>query len=226
MSILLAVFTDGRRDCIAETIPSALANLSGLSGTGLIFDDSGDPVYREWLRRSFAIDNFHVISPPVRRGFARNIRDAWRTLSGDFFAQFDYVWHAEDDVTYNRPVDVAAMVDVLRIRSHLHQMALRRQPWNDSEREAGGIIEQHPDDYAEIRDGEQVWLQHRRHFTTQPSLYRRSLCARGWPTGPESEGRFGIELFRDPAAKCGYWGARDSGEWVTHIGRDRVGTGY
>jgi hypothetical protein len=109
---------------------------------------------------------------------------------------------------------------------HLVQMALLRQPWNEHERAAGGIVQMYPEDYEPRMDLQGCqWLEHRRHFTTNPSLVPTWVLRSGWPSPPESEGRFGINLFAsDPKLRAGYWG--DGSEWVEHIGRQRVGVGY
>jgi hypothetical protein len=128
------------------------------------------------------------------------------------------VFHLEDDFTFNRPVDLGAMAASSIENPNLVQLALRRQPWNDEERAAGGIVEQHPDDYDRpLRPHGHEWLEHRRFFTTNPSLYRRSLCALGWPDVEQSEGHFTHQLTR-PRRALRVLGPRHSGEWVTHIG--------
>lgn len=221
--IALLVLTDGRRDCIEETIPSAFDNLRGPVTRRVLYDDSGDEGYRSWLLKRFP--TFELVHHPHgRQGFGGAIQTAWRHLA---LVREPYVFHLEDDFTFNRPVDLQAMMQVLDSRPYLVQLALRRQPWNDQEKRAGGIVEMHPNDYTEHALGGHHWLEHRRNFTTNPSLYRRSLCARGWPEGRETEGRFGIGLMEDdPDLRFAYWGSRDSGEWVTHIGDQRVGMGY
>lgn len=218
----LLVMTDGRRECIARTIPSALEMLKGTISFGVIHDDSGDRDYRRWLLREFP--DFEVRSTPGRSGFGGAIRSAWSYFST--VPGLTYVFHLEDDFTFNRPVDLNAMRRILNARPYLVQLALRRQPWNDEERRAGGIVEQHPDDYEQQVDGFDVWLEHRRFFTTNPSLYRRSLLDVGWPDTAQSEGMFTHKLLADPDARFGFWGSRTSGEWVHHIGSQRVGTGY
>ena len=56
----------------------------------------------------------------------------------------------EDDFTAERSIDLAAMQQVMDDRPGLVQMALRRQAWSAPELEAGGVIEQHPDDYTDL----------------------------------------------------------------------------
>lgn len=223
--IVLLVMTDGRRDCIEQTIASARENLLGNITRRIIHDDSGDPAYRLWLGAWFP--EFEIVSTGQRSGFGGAIQSAWRHLRV-FPGNERFVAHLEDDFTFNRPVPLDAMADVLQMLPHLQQMALRRQPWNDDERAAGGIVEQHPDDYTEHawESKGHAWLEHRRFFTTNPSLYRMSLTANVWPNGAHSEGVFTHELLANPDIRFGFWGARDSGEAVTHIGNERVGVGY
>jgi hypothetical protein len=219
--IALLVMTDGRRDCISRTIPAALEQLDGPITTRIIHDDSGDLDYGHWVHREFP-DWTYVGGGIQRRGFGGAIANAWAYLDR---CVEPYVLHLEDDFIITRPVHLPAMMDVLRAWPHLTQLALLRQPVNDQERAAGGVIEQHPGDYKLIRWHDYAWRQHRRHWTTNPSLYRRSLSFGGWPDGPESEGRFGLDLFAEhPQLHSAYWG--DSGEWCEHIGDVRAGTGY
>lgn len=218
--ITLLVMTDGRRDCITEAIASADTALVGPVSRRIIHDDSGDPGYQAWLTETFT--GFELVATDGRAGFGGAIRNAWQHISTDT----RFVFHLEDDFTLNRPVDLTAMADVLDRHPHLVQLALRRQPWNADELAAGGIVEQHPADFADCTDGVNHWLEHRRFFTTNPSLYRSTLCKQPWPRGHESEGRFTHHLLASPKVRFGYWGSRASGEAVTHIGHQRVGVGY
>jgi hypothetical protein len=222
-TVTLLVMTDGRRDCLARTVASATANLDGLITRGVIHDDSGDANHRCWLAKAFV--DFDIVHAGQRQGFGGAIRSAWSHLLAG--PPTDHVFHLEDDFLFNRPVPLDAMAEVLDTEPHLVQLALRRQPWNADERAAGGIVEQHPWDYVDRIDtaGHQ-WLEHRRFFTTNPSVYRWSLMRNVWPRGANSEGRFTHHLLASPKVRFGFWGSRDSGEWVEHIGHERVGSGY
>lgn len=234
--IALLVMTDGRRECVAASVQSALANLdhSALISEYWIHDDSGDPAFAAWLRERlhahFPGRPWRYVATDGRSGFAGAIRSAWSHLRLASSAR--YVFHLEDDFTFNRPVPLAELVALLDAEPWLIQAALRRQPWNAEEASAGGIVELHPDDFADRRtrlpDGSAIeWLAHRRFFTTNPSLYRRELVDfTEWPAGLNSEGRYSIERFADPDVVAGFVGSRSSGEWVRHIGHERVGVGY
>lgn len=216
--------TDGRFDYIQRTVPSALATLDGPITSKMIFDDSGDPAYRAWLERTFP-DFTIAYHPSGRQGFGGAIREAW-----SYCRHLDerFIFHLEDDFLFNREVPLSDLVAVLESNPHLVQLALRRQPWNDVERAAGGVIETHPEAYTEATDEDgRRWLEHRLFFTTNPGVYRTDLTWRHpWPRGLRSEVVFTNNLLRSPRVRFGYWGARDSGEWVEHIGEERHGTGY
>jgi hypothetical protein len=105
----------------------------------------------------------------------------------------------------------------------LAQLALKRQPWNPEEKAAGGICELHPEWFSEKR-----WLytKHTAFFTTNPCLYRKDIMDFGWPQEENSEGKFSIML-RDAGYHFGLW-QLDTFDppKVTHIGEQRMGTGY
>lgn len=220
--ILLLVITDGRLDYLRECVTSAEEHLHGPITRRVMYDDTGDDTHRHILRGMYP-DFVHVDGGP-RQGFGGAIRAAWahlRTLDG-----YDYVLHLEQDFTFNRGVALEYMAALLDERPDVAQVALRRQPWNDSEKAAGGLIEQHPDWFTDRTSNLGCgWLEHTWCFTTNPCLYRRSLIDRDWPDCPHSEGIFTHQLVAD-GHRFAYWGDRASGEWVRHIGHHRAGHGY
>lgn len=222
MGVTFIVMTDGRKDCLSQSA-ATFHMVRGLEMvTRIIHDDSGDPAYTQWLHENFP--TFTIYSTAGRSGFAGAYRSAWKVLreTGN-----PWVFSTEDDFCFARPVDLAAMVTVMDKRP-LAQMALLRQPWNDAEKAAGGIVEQHPQDYIDWAFGGSQWLEHRKFFTTNPHLTRLDFIAtHEWPEGDNSEGRFGYGLFQsEPETRCAFWGSRREGPWVQHIGTHRAGTGY
>jgi hypothetical protein len=110
-------------------------------------------------------------------------------------------------------------------------LALRRQPVNEYEEAAGGVVECWPQAYTPrwVDGGEKRlhWLEHRLFFTTNPGMYRRDLIwTHDWPVESGSEGAFTKQILQDVMATFGYYGDRASGEAVRHIGDTRTGTGY
>lgn len=163
-------------------------------------------------------------------GFAGAIAEGWRRV---LETDAEYVFHLEDDFIFTRPVSLQAMCEALDGLPGVAQIALKRQAWNEAEREAGGIIEQHYDDFEEIAvsraggDDRARWpvTVHRRFFTTNPSIYRREIAERDWPQEPHSEGVFTHRLLAD-GYTFAFWGAKDDPPRVLHIGEERAGVGY
>lgn len=239
--IALVVFTDGRDDVLAETIDVADVNLRGSITDRVIVDDTGDADHAKLLRHQYG-DRYRVVAWTNRRGFTGSIRHAWQALALQADNVVEFVFHLEDDFLIREPINLDHLGLVLQAYPHLAQMSLLRQAWNDEEKAAGGIIQCAPDDYTERwavagiagREDTFLWMEQRRFFTTNPSLYRRELCAVGWPDLEHSEGHFTHQLLREglpwgiapDAVRFGIWGKKDDEPRVLHIGEHRVGTGY
>ena len=219
MVVALLVITDGRRNYIRDTISSASQYLKGPFGPLFLYDDSADEENHQWLRNNFP--SFKLIYKETRQGFGGAINSAWEYMQ-DF--DFDYVFHLEDDFTFNREIPINDMIKKLEENPNVYQMALRRQAWNEEEKRAGGVIERWPENFHQ-EDG---WISHKMFFTTNPSLYRRSLIeTRRFPDVKDSEGHFHhLIINSDPNAQYGYWGLKTDSPWVTHTGVQRKGDMY
>lgn len=203
MTVALLFISDGREEYLEQTVASIQDNLT--------FD---------------AFDHIIKIDDAAHElGFAGAIQAGWEKVLD---TGADYVWHAEQDFTYNRPVPIERMIALLERRPQLAQIVLKRQPWNAQERRAGGIVEQHEADYVEREDVQhsEIWTEHRRFFSTNPSVYPARLCRLGWPQEQYSEGVFTHRLLRDPLLRFAFWGAKFAEPMVTHIGQHRTGRDY
>lgn len=196
MTVALLVICDGRDDYHDRALHSAKLNLPAFDQTVVIDDAS------------------HQL------GFAGAIQAGWEQIDTD------HVFHLEADFTFNQPVPVDQMIAVLHAHPRLAQLVLKRQPWNDTEKAAGGIVEQHPDDYTEKTWCGQTWTEHRRFWSTNPGVYSSRFCRVGWPQEPESEGVFTHIVLRDPHLRFGFWGAKFARPLVHHLGEIRTGVGY
>ena len=221
-SVALVVMTDGRRECIERSIPAALDNLKGHPITRrLICDDSGDLDYLAWLTENFP--TFDLVTAWDRTGCAEAVRRAWMHAAACGDEQ--WVFWLEDDFIVERPVDLAAMAEVLTVEPQLSQMVLLRQAWFGNEVEAGGLIETDPSAYTDRCTAGHDWLEHRLGHWMNPHLVARSfLVDHEWPTGAWSEAAFSRQM-RDEGRSSGFWGARGDAPLVTHVG-ERRGTGY
>jgi hypothetical protein len=213
--IAVLLIGDGRDGCRAATMDSFAKRVSGYRLRGVVQVD----------------DRAHQL------GFAGAIEAGWsalrdRMLSAErqgYPPPWDYVFHLEEDWAFLRPVDVRAMASVLDADPTLVQCALRREPVNDAERVAGGVVEAWPREYEErialTPTGGVPYLRHSLFFTTNPSLYRRELVeAEAWPQVPRSEDEFGRYLVRR-GQRFAFLGERTEPVYLRHTG-ERRGTGY
>src|SRR5438132_3911819 len=100
--IILIVMTNGRRDCITKTIPSALAMLQPGFIHRIICDDSGDEEYQLFLETRFP--TFELWTTKGKEGFAGAIRSIWESLR--MRTGFNYIFHLEDDFIFNEPINL------------------------------------------------------------------------------------------------------------------------
>lgn len=217
-SITLLVMTDGRSECICDTLDSLVKNISYPFTYSLMINDSGNPHYATWLNVRYP--TFTKVHHELRRGFAGAVRSAWESLP-----ICDFVFTLEDDFTFNRPVDLLAMVDLLKTFPHLAQVVLKRQAWNSDEISAGGVVELHPDWFTEKQCNGTTYLEHRAFYSTNPNLMPFAITQYGWPNVEHSEGVFSAQL-KDLGYSFAYWGARSDPPAVNHIGAQRIGVYY
>lgn len=214
------VLTAGRKDYLERTLQSFSEHVSGEIAHRSIQDDSGDQDFGRWLKETYPDWEITTTSGPS--GFTKAIRSAWhheqRRLDGA-----PYIFHLEEDFTFDRDIDLAEMAKVLEHEPKLAQVALLRGPFFPPEHAAGGIIQEDPKAYTAATDGERTWLEHRKFFTTNPCLYRRSLLKTGWPMQRNSEVAMTKVLIRK-GYRFAFLG--DGTPWVAHIGEVRTGLGY
>lgn len=222
MNYGLLVVTDGRKECLMRAVDSFDESVAPRPRHRVIICDHEGGEFCDWIDKRFA--GWHVIHGG-RRGFGGTIQTAWAYVAA--LPGIEYIFHLEDDFTFNELLDLRPLAALLRGHPELVQVALLRQAVNPQEKEAGGLIALHPDWYLDREEDNASWMEHDAFFTTNPSLYRQSLCSLPWPDGADSEGHFGIGLREaDPATRFAFWGRREHPPRVHHIGDERVGTGY
>ena len=168
----------------------------------------------------------HVVTVDDRThslGFSGAIQHGWQQV---IETDADYVFHLELDFLFNQPVPLDRIIAVLERRPNLAQICLKRQPVNNEEIAAGGIVERNPDAYTQRVDHGDIYTEHRVCFSTNPCVYPAALCHQGWPQVKNSEGIFTHRLLADPDVRFAFWGAKQDPPLVTHIGETRTGGGY
>ncbi len=199
MSVAFLLISDGRSDYRERTLASAKAMLP-------------EP------------DHFiEVDDSDHKLGFGGAIQLGWQRVID---TGAEWVFHCEQDFTFNRPVPLERMVAVLKAHPYLAQICLKRQPVNEQEKLAGGIVECRPDEYVQKVEHGDIWTENRVCFSTNPSLYSAALCRQGWPQVEHSEGIFTHRLLEDPEVRFAFWGAKFDEPLVEHIGDIRTGMGY
>ena len=224
MSIILAITTDGRGEYLERTIDSIEARLTGDIAARLIWDDSGDAGYLDWLGETFTPRGWCVWrSAPHRVGHAQARADLWQFVAG---LPYSHVAGWEDDFVLTRPVNLDHLVEVLDLNPHLSQMALLRNACYPRELSVPSRILGWPRARFRQRSTQgRWWFQHRLFWTCNPSVYRVSLCSEGWPVEPGSEKVFHerqVALHRWSA----FWGHMDDEPALEHIGLQRAGGWY
>lgn len=198
----------------------------------LVIDDRG------WTREaieSFRYNASGLASGPVFTvddrthvlGFCGAIREGWELLRGSL-VEFDYVFHLESDFRFLAPFDLGLMAAILDAHPWLSQVALKRGP-HGSEPE-GGFMAAWPDqwDNRSFRYSgvEHPYCVQTAFFTTNPSLYKRSLVeVFDWPEAPACEQGFAHMLFTEGYDGGAYLGHTTDTPLVEHIGT-RTGQGY
>lgn len=232
MEYRLVIVTHGK----SETLPLAVASFAEHVATkpaevALVIDGQNEWGYGvdELLTplRTIGYDSSPVpwiaYPTPRRRGFCRTTARAWQIAAwpGPEGVDIGYVYWLEHDFLHSQYIDLRLLAGALEEKPYLAQMSLMRQPVNEVEVAAGGLVESRPDEFEFMGR----WLEHRSYWTTNPSLFPRSIAmGRSWPTQPKCEGIFTASLLADrPETRFGVWG---NGEpRVEHIGQ-RDGFGY
>ena len=226
--IVVAIYTCGRRGYLEETLASFTEQVSGPITRTVVFDDSGDAEYRTWLE-TLRIQPAGVDQPVANsvaewgrnRGFTGSVKRSWMWLARHCVEP--YVFHLEEDFTFDQTIDLSDLVAVLDAGDHLDQVALLRGPFFPREHRACCIVEQNPDSYTSRDLGGHAVLEHDQVFTTNPSMYRRTLCDNDWPDVKGSERAFTRQRVQ-AGRRFAYMG--DGTPWCSHIGAERTGTGY
>jgi Cu/Zn superoxide dismutase len=218
----LVVTTNGRPGVLDRMLESFHHRVRPRPSEVLIVDDSGDEHYVRYLMQLAGTHpGWSVAWHPHVQGFCATVRDAWKAAAE---GHLDWVYWSEDDFVYERGVELGDLAAVMEHEASIAQMAMMRQPVNETEIAAGSLLVAYRDRYQDQGSGSRRWLRSRTNFSTGSSLIRRRfMVERPWPDYPaECEGRYSLDLLA-AGYEFGVWGAGEP--WVRHEGV-RSGTGY
>jgi hypothetical protein len=223
MKVLLGIIDNKRPDYLSKTISSLEDNIDFDFTAKVLIDDSGDEIYSQYLLDVYG-DKYSIISHPENKGLSGSIRTLW-SLAKDL--NVDYVFHLEGDFTFNEKIDIYNLHKIFGVEQHLAQIALKRQPVNLEEAKFNGFMNMDPSAYQDkfIPEINYYWVEHRKFFTLNPSLYPKWVIELGWENG-WGEKEFTDRLLADSLVKCGFYGEKSDNPRVHHIGDFRAGNWF
>ncbi|HZL17748.1 MAG TPA: glycosyltransferase family A protein [Polyangia bacterium] len=215
MNVALVVVTDGRAEYLPRAVNSLAQQLRPYPEFRYVMDDSGDANYGAFLREAWG-GEFAVRSHFEREGFVATVADAWRLAIQE--PSVEYVFHAEDDFTYNEPVDLGRMVAILDENPHLAQLVLKRQPVNGPESHAGDITRMDPDAWVV----HPTFTEYTRNFSTNPCLIPRRVIQLVLRERVATAEMALTWFLQEHGYTFGYVGDIDDPPRVQHIGEHRA----
>jgi hypothetical protein len=173
------------------------------------------------------VKDMHIVNDELHRlGMAGAARAAWEWALD---TGADYLAHIEEDFEFTRPIPLTDMAAILDHTPRLAQVVLKRQPWSDVEKAAGGQIETNPGAYTqhtEPRLGLQ-WVEHSTLFSLNPCLIPRRTLELSWRTDHHGGAEWAIsDACRAAGMRFAYYGHRDDPPRCTHVGHVRASTGW
>lgn len=214
---------DQRLRYLEESIASLVERVQGNITRRVIYADWDDSV-RPRVDEIAARHGFYVVGSG-HHGYTEAVRRLWRYIGARVTEP--YVFLTEDDFLYLRDVDLGPMVETLRRRTALRQLALLREPAYPRELEPGDhILGWDRSSFEEVDqdDPRYARLEHRLFWTMNPSLLPKDTTRTHWPTGKSSERLFGDAVLRDPRARFAFVGTGEP--WARHIGEVRSTDAY
>jgi len=214
----LGVITDGRFDYLRATIASAVEHLPDIPYRYIV-DDSGADDSCAYLADHYR--GWQIVHHAQRRGLAGAVKTTWQFAID---LGLDYLFHLEDDFTFERDVDMAAMVATLQRSPRCAQMLLKRQPLSPEELAAGDVLgamgELRATGWVDCVDPfhEHHWTAQRRIFSLNPCVIPRAVLDLGWPD--TNEAGMTTRLLAT-GYEFGVWGKVGDPPAVIHIGEHR-----
>jgi len=153
-------------------------------------------------------------------GMAGAVQAAWQwALEEDA----DFLFHVEEDFRFDAHLPLYKMAAILNAQPHLAQLVLKRQPWSDAEKVAGGQIETNPDAYTQREDAWSglEWVEHETLFSLNPCLIPARTLRLKWASGGLGAERAITDACLAAGMRFGYYGNRYDPPRCEHVGHQR-----
>ena len=218
--IMLGVIGNGRKELLDQTISSIKQKIEYPFFSKVLIDDTGDKNYHLELANDYKeFFNGGLILHDQNLGLSGSIKSLWNAAHAQ---GADYIFHVEEDFTFNESVNINSLIQILDNEEfRFAQVALKRQPWNAEEVQAGGFMQADRESYDDSWGNNKLkWTTHKKLFTLNPSLYPRWVIDIGWGQG-WGEREFSDKLFSDINVMCCFIGTVDDPPLVHHTGTYR-----
>jgi len=216
--LALLIFHDGRNDYLEKTLQSFSENVMVIPKYSLIVNDSSNEEGIE-IAAWFGVQK--ALKTGGGCGIFRAVELAWDYVRTNW-PEVEFIWHQENDFTYNQVIDVSAMQRVIA-NKHVMQVALKRQAWYKHEVKYGDFMKQlnaiKPQSLLDYNVNGIDVVTHREFFSNNPCLYR----IENMPKKYESEYLIRSHLKKvDERWTCTFLGRLKDEPLVTHIGELKV----
>jgi hypothetical protein len=209
--IALILVGDGRKEYLERAVESLREQIRYPFVARIMVDDSGDRVHAAHLAKTYP--EFTHVRHQRRKGTVKAVQSGWKRA---LRTGATHIFHTEEDFTYDVPIDLDELADLLEWDPQLAQVVLKRDPYSWPEIEAGGFMELRPSQYVDRDSPVGPWVDHRKLFSSNPSLIPRQVVQLGFV----GEANFG-KVCVDAGYRFAYWGRTTDPPRVTHIGAVR-----
>lgn len=216
------VLGNGRGRFLDRTIASWEANLIDTPKHKIIFDDSGNSEYREWLQNKFG--NRFVVVPISEHavGQPAAINFIFNYLSG---LDVDYFLEIEEDWMLNRPINISEIASKISTMNDVCQIRIPRAVWHETnthylDLQHGTLLNYYLSNYTYSKQDNLYEIESDSYFWSHnPNIFSRHILNHKYPQqGIESEYLFGKLLFESSYRAFAYWATNPYESYVSHIG--------
>lgn len=222
----LFVLGNGRKGYLERTIHSWELNLTEKPKHKIIFDDSGNNEYLNYLKQKFG-NEYEIVqvgSKPMGQVYAINfIYNYLSKLDTDYFLEL------EEDWILLRPVTISKLISILKNNKNILQVRLSRTIVNIEDLKYGSttgrlINSVKPSESKFINNEEGSWYEWRGDlwfWSHNPSVYNRNMLSKIYPESGayDHERTFGINLLNENKDyKIAIYSSNLYDAYVHHIG--------
>jgi len=221
LKITILFFTTSRYEYLIPMLKSFHENVNfgDMEVTKILIDDY--PLRRkvsvlERLVKEFNIDK--LVLNETNLGYSSSWKKGWDMISNDT----DYIWHQEDDFTFNKKVNVFDMINTLETSPiELTQLVLKRQIWFSKgdfidKIENGKVGEQ-------INFGNNKIVIHRYYFNSNPCIYPRWILDEDYEHNPQEHLTVAHLNKKYPNKYSAMYGGALDEPFIEHIGEYNQG---